>query len=61
MALENATKYKNISLYQNKNIGIFHQSFVSSVIIYDELGRNDHSSILHNCDWEGAETTWCQN
>jgi hypothetical protein len=26
-----------------------------------ELGKDDHGSILRNCDWEGSETTWYQN
>jgi hypothetical protein len=31
------------------------------MMIDAELGREDHSSILRNCDREGAETTWYQN
>jgi hypothetical protein len=31
------------------------------VVIDDELGREDHSSIPRNCNREKAGTTWCQN
>jgi hypothetical protein len=31
------------------------------VVIDAELGREYHGSIPGNCDWEGTETTWCQN
>jgi hypothetical protein len=34
-----------------------HQSLVGSVVIDAELGREDHGSIPHNCDREGAGTT----
>jgi hypothetical protein len=33
------------------------QSLVGSVVIGAELGREDHGSIPHNYDREGAETT----
>jgi hypothetical protein len=39
-----------------KNI-IFYQSLVGSVVIDIELGRENHGSIPHNCDREGAKTT----
>jgi hypothetical protein len=36
-------------------------SLVGSVVIDAEFGTKDHSSILCNCDQEGARTTWYQN
>ncbi|MCI79342.1 hypothetical protein A2U01_0100613, partial [Trifolium medium] len=37
------------------------QSLVDPGMIGARLDREDHDSILHNYDWEGAETTLCQN
>jgi hypothetical protein len=34
-----------------------HQLLVGSVVIDDELGREDHSSIPRNCNREKAGTT----
>jgi hypothetical protein len=31
------------------------------VVIGAELGRKNYGSIFHNCDWERAETIWCQS
>ncbi|MCI40459.1 hypothetical protein A2U01_0061692, partial [Trifolium medium] len=36
-------------------------SLVGSVVIDAELGKENHSSIPHNCDRDGAGTTLCQN
>jgi hypothetical protein len=30
-------------------------------MINAELDKKDHDSISNNYDWEGTETTWCQN
>jgi hypothetical protein len=38
-----------------------YQSLVDSVVVGAELCREDYGSISCNCDWEGAETTSCQN
>jgi hypothetical protein len=34
---------------------VINQSLVTFVVIDVKLGRNDHHSILRNCDREGAE------
>jgi hypothetical protein len=34
---------------------LINRSLIGSVMIDDELDREDHSSIPYNCDWERAE------
>jgi hypothetical protein len=36
------------------------KSLVGSWVIDAELGRENHGSILHNCDREGAEITYAK-
>jgi hypothetical protein len=54
---------KNINIEKIKILNahsillFFYQSLFGSVVIYVELGREDHSLIPRNYDWEGARTT----
>jgi hypothetical protein len=57
LEIDNNIKYDD-GLLSFLKMWAFDQSLVGLVVIDIELWSEDHGSISHNCDREGAGTTW---